>query len=224
MHKPDLCQGSILGTKNHETFSKLINVSEHPFLELQKGFMQRDRVIFLPQEDWLSICIKSGLKQQSRSRNWDERPESWGLNIFKRKLFYMHSQHLAMPVLTMIHHIQHLLQVWHVAKDQWGNLPLLPGSTQGPFSILPLDYTGILALQSPGLTSPGEMTDPGNQRDSALPHHAQLPSWLEGHGLSWRQHSFQPICSEILMDANFLLFAYVKDTHNLYFCWNEAKM
>ena len=37
-----------------------------------------------------------------------------------------------MPVLTMIHHIQYLRQVWQVARDQRGELPLLSAQHTGP--------------------------------------------------------------------------------------------
>lgn len=99
-----------------------------------------------------------------------------------------------------------------------------PHQHTGSIQYLPLDQTGLVALQSPGLTSPGEMTDPGNQRDSALPHHAQLPYWLGGHGLSQRQHSFQLTCSESQMDVSFLLFTSQQDMGSLHFCWSEANI
>lgn len=191
MHQPDLCQGSISGPRSHEALGKLINLSEHPFPELVKSFTQRkDIVRYLLQEDLSSIHVESGLEEEGRLEAGMEKREPSSveeISISKCRLFYMHCP--ASGSACADNDSPYTVLTSGLAGGQ--GLPLPSAQHTGPIQYHPFRRRlGFLPSNPWAPPDPGEMTGPGNLRDSALAHHAQLPYCLGGHGLSWRQQSF----------------------------------
>lgn len=162
-----------------------------PVSELPKSLTERkERVRRLLREDLSSLRAESGLEEARPEAGTERREPSpvEEISVSKCSLFY--TQCPASGHASADTDSPYTVLASGLASGQSPERrapPPLRSAHRTHSESSPHTTAGLLALRSPGSTGPGEMTGLGNQRDSACPHQAQLPSRPGGHGLSQRR-------------------------------------